>query len=109
MVDLGRAGCPDVERKAVNAAKRLRKRVGVEEREVCALCSLRPNCTRVDAPVATADGVSTPEVVRLIMGYARTAGAGLVPLPESLEAVCGRLVEAMTVLSQTPRDPDRIR
>ena len=57
MAQLASAGCPDVERKAVNAAKRLRKRMGVEETQVCSLCSRRVHGTRVNAQVGTDEQV----------------------------------------------------
>ncbi|CAI7884759.1 unnamed protein product [Closterium sp. NIES-54] len=86
------AGCPSTDRKAVNAAKRLRSLLSLSEAKVCPRCPLKNTCARAGKEIAPQESYSfvlpaaapttdstrdvtdtasaTSDVLRLAVGYA---------------------------------------
>ncbi|XP_015966944.1 zinc finger protein VAR3, chloroplastic [Arachis duranensis] len=64
-------GCPNLLRKAVNSAKRLRAHLQLDEGDVCSACHLRGSCDRAYVIMETL-GVDarTVDVVRILLFYA---------------------------------------
>ncbi|XP_064968038.1 uncharacterized protein LOC135614514 isoform X3 [Musa acuminata AAA Group] len=62
-------GCPNVFRKAVNSAKRLRAFLQVDERDVCSTCNLRESCGKAYMTPYDDRG-HTLDVVRILLSYA---------------------------------------
>ncbi|KAJ4848373.1 hypothetical protein Tsubulata_020440 [Turnera subulata] len=102
-------GCPNLLRKSVNSAKRLRAHLRLDEAEVCSQCNLRGSCDR--AYVILKDNESdarTVDIVRLLLVYAldplvfsgeKSPDRGLI------EASVRKLLSEMIELSETERDP----
>ncbi|MED6168698.1 hypothetical protein PIB30_013889 [Stylosanthes scabra] len=66
-------GCPNLLRKVVNSAKRLRAHLQLDEGEVCSACHLRGSCDRAYVIMETLGlGVDarTVDVVRILLFYA---------------------------------------
>ncbi|CAM6095443.1 unnamed protein product [Calypogeia fissa] len=105
---MARFGCPCTDRKVVNAGKRLRDFLAIDEISVCKPCALRSSCERRDFK-ANAEHVSgTPEVIRLLSQYALEvspyAKEGL-QIPAAVQTACKNLLKETTKLSAVPRDP----
>ncbi|KAF5734031.1 zinc finger protein VAR3 chloroplastic [Tripterygium wilfordii] len=83
------AGCPNLIRKTVNSAKRLRAHVRLDEGDVCSACNLRGSCDKAYVIVVESEGAArTVDIVRVLLFYA------LDPLVSSQEKPPGReLVE----------------
>lgn len=62
-------GCPVLDRKVVNAAKRLRFHLGIGEENVCSWCSLRGNCERAYLKPHGIDGGYTVDIMHLLLTY----------------------------------------
>ncbi|XP_026386775.1 zinc finger protein VAR3, chloroplastic-like [Papaver somniferum] len=99
-------GCPSLDRKVVNAAKRLRAFVGLDEEDVCSGCNLRGSCDRANMKQEDSEASAhTADVMRMLLMYA------LDPLVHSSEKPNGReYVEAsarrlLSELSEAPPDP----
>ncbi|PSS13368.1 Zinc finger protein [Actinidia chinensis var. chinensis] len=71
-------GCPVIDRKVVNAGKRLRARVGIDEGNVCNSCILRGNCKRAYAKACASEGGGTVDVMRLLLTYGLDLVTGVV-------------------------------
>ncbi|MCO5587857.1 hypothetical protein L7F22_041809 [Adiantum nelumboides] len=63
-------GCPDIDRKASNASKRLRAHFHIREGDVCQRCRLKMTCPRAFLAPESQLRVNTLDVVRIITGYA---------------------------------------
>ncbi|MCL7031901.1 hypothetical protein MKW94_022450 [Papaver nudicaule] len=99
-------GCPSLNPKTVNSAKRLRAFVGLDEGDVCSGCNLRGSCDRANMKLKDSEGAAgTVDVVRMLLTYA------LDPLVHSSEKPNGReYVEAsarrlLSELSEATLDP----
>ncbi|XP_031492560.1 zinc finger protein VAR3, chloroplastic isoform X1 [Nymphaea colorata] len=99
-------GCPNLFRKPVHSAKRLRAFVKLDEGEVCSSCNLRGSCDR--AYINAEEGARTVDVVRILLNYA--ADPLLLSRDRShevveIEASARRLLAKLTEMSNTPVDP----
>ncbi|KAF7827572.1 zinc finger protein VAR3, chloroplastic [Senna tora] len=72
-------GCPSIDRKVVNAGKRLRAHVGIDEGNVCSTCNLRGECERAFVKAREDEGGRTVDLMRIILTY------GLDPVIGSVE------------------------
>ncbi|KDP23941.1 hypothetical protein JCGZ_27101 [Jatropha curcas] len=105
------SGCPNLLRKAVNSAKRLRAYVRVEEQDVCSTCNLRGSCDRAYVILKNyEEDPRTVDIVRLLMFYALDplviSGQEKPPGREAVEAAIRKLLSDLIELSQkTPGPP----
>ncbi|WCJ42079.1 zinc finger (Ran-binding) family protein [Euphorbia peplus] len=104
------SGCPNLLRKAVNSAKRLRVYLRLDEGDVCGTCNLRGSCDR--AYVLLKDNEAdarTVDIVRILMFYALDplviAGGQKPPGRDVVEAAVKKLLSDLIELSQTTPDP----
>lgn len=72
------SGCPSLDRKVVNSAKRLRSHVGIDEREVCSSCNLRGSCDRAYTKARENEGGRTVDVVRILLTYGLNVVTGTI-------------------------------
>lgn len=104
-------GCPNLLRKAVNSAKRLRAHLQLSEGDVCGSCSLRDSCDKAYVMLNDSEGAPrTVDVVRLLLLYA------LDPLIISgeknsldgdlIQTSSRRLLTQLIELDETPIDPE---
>ncbi|GAB2285298.1 hypothetical protein Dimus_019752 [Dionaea muscipula] len=64
-------GCPNLSRKVVNSAKRLRAFVGLDEADVCSACILRGSCDRAYLIFNQSEAVAgTLDIMRVLLSYA---------------------------------------
>ncbi|KAH7655830.1 Zinc finger RanBP2-type protein [Dioscorea alata] len=63
-------GCPNLFRKTVNSAKRLRAHLRIDEGDVCSACSLRGSCDRAYIISKEDEAARTVDVVRILLSYA---------------------------------------
>ncbi|CAN6478535.1 unnamed protein product [Victoria cruziana] len=99
-------GCPNLFRKPVHSAKRLRAFVKLDEGEVCSSCNLRGSCDR--AYLNAEEGARTVDVVRILLNYAadpRLFSGDKSREKAELEASARRLLTELTEMSNSPVDP----
>ncbi|XP_010916201.1 uncharacterized protein [Elaeis guineensis] len=77
-------GCPSIDRKVVNSAKRLRAHVGIEEGDVCSSCSLRGTCERAYVKAREDEGGRTVDVIRILLTLGLDIITGSVENPACL-------------------------
>ncbi|KAL6001650.1 hypothetical protein ACLOJK_007390 [Asimina triloba] len=128
------SGCPNLLRKAVNSAKRLRAYVRLEEGEegylhgcllvvwanyalyhklghvmVCSDCNLRGSCDRAYVIAKEDEAARTVDVVRVLLSYAMDplvlSGGEKPPGREHVESSACRLLSQLIELSDTSPDP----
>ncbi|XP_077230747.1 uncharacterized protein LOC143863852 [Tasmannia lanceolata] len=102
-------GCPNLFRKAVSSAKRLRAYVKLDEGNVCSACNLRGSCDKAYATLKDDEGARTVDIVRILLNYA------IEPLILSegvksqvrgnVEASSRKLLSELIELSDTSPDP----
>ncbi|KAH0452206.1 hypothetical protein IEQ34_019505 [Dendrobium chrysotoxum] len=63
-------GCPNIFRKSVNSAKRLRAFLRLDEADVCCACNLRASCDRAYKIVHEEEGARTVDIMRVLLSYA---------------------------------------
>ncbi|XP_042456546.1 zinc finger protein VAR3, chloroplastic-like isoform X2 [Zingiber officinale] len=63
-------GCPNIFRKAVSSAKRLRAYLHLDEGAVCSVCDLRGSCDKAYIIPVDGEGPRTVDVVRILLSYA---------------------------------------
>uniref|UniRef100_A0A7N0VHC0 RanBP2-type domain-containing protein n=1 Tax=Kalanchoe fedtschenkoi TaxID=63787 RepID=A0A7N0VHC0_KALFE len=107
-------GCPNLNRKPVNSAKRLRAYVGLEEGDVCGSCNLRGSCDRAYVMLKESEGAArTVDVVRILLMYALDPSliGGEVKLPRIslLEDSAKRLLSELVELSETVPEPPAVQ
>ncbi|CAN0903341.1 Zinc finger protein VAR3, chloroplastic [Linum grandiflorum] len=66
---ISKFGCPTLDRKVINSAKRLRAHVGVDEGNVCSSCNLRGDCDRAYVKAREDEGGRTVDVMRILMTH----------------------------------------
>ncbi|XP_058108097.1 zinc finger protein VAR3, chloroplastic [Magnolia sinica] len=107
--DVVECGCPNLLRKAVNSAKRLRAYVKLDEGEVCSGCNLRGSCDRAYVIAKEGEDARTVDIVRILLSYAidpLVLSGGEKPHGrEHVEASARRLLSKLIELSDTARDP----
>lgn len=98
-------GCPKLQRKVVNSAKRLRVYVGLEEKSVCSICSLQGSCDRAYVMLGKSEGgARMVDVMRLLLTYALDpiviSGAVSAPSLEQAESASRRLLSFLVNSSE---------
>ncbi|XP_049367699.1 zinc finger protein VAR3, chloroplastic [Solanum verrucosum] len=104
-------GCPNLFRKVVNSAKRLRIHLNLDEGEVCGACNFRGSCDRAYLILKESEGVArTVDIVRVLLVYAFDSavisGGAMPPGSELIEVSARQLLSELVELSETPIDPD---
>ncbi|KGN63880.1 zinc finger protein VAR3, chloroplastic [Cucumis sativus] len=107
-------GCPNLLRKAVNSAKRLRAYVQLDEGDVCSTCNLRGSCDRAYVILKQTDGTArTVDVARLLLAYALDplvlSGGDKPSGREHVEVSVRKLLSDLSELSEKPIDPAAVR
>ncbi|KAF9667529.1 hypothetical protein SADUNF_Sadunf15G0032600 [Salix dunnii] len=104
------SGCPNLLRKAVNSAKRMRAYVQKDEGDACGTCTHRGVCDRAYVILKGNDAEGrTVDIVRVLMFHAldpsviiggqRSTGS------ELIETSARKLLSELIELSETPQDP----
>lgn len=112
-------GCPNLLRKAVNSAKRLRAFVKLDEGDVCSACNLRGSCDRAYVILKESEAYArTVDIVRILMFYALdplVISGGEKPVGrEHVESSAKKLLSELLELSETspdlalPKPADRV-
>ncbi|KAI3454939.1 hypothetical protein Pfo_011602 [Paulownia fortunei] len=104
-------GCPNLFRKAVNSAKRLRAYLDLDEGNVCSSCNLRGSCDRAYIMLNDSEGAArTVDVVRILLHYALDplviSGENKPPGRELVESSARKLFSQLIELGETHPDPD---
>ncbi|XP_022725908.1 zinc finger protein VAR3, chloroplastic-like [Durio zibethinus] len=104
-------GCPNLLRKAVNSAKRLRAYVQLDEGDVCSTCNLRGSCDRAYVILKGAEAAArTVDIVRILLSYALDPlvilGGEKPPGRERIDASARTLLSDLTKLSETSCDAE---
>lgn len=103
-------GCPNLFRKAVNSAKRLRAYVQLDEGDVCSVCKLRGSCDRSYVILKESEAAArTVDIVRLLLFYALDplviSGEERPPDRDYIEISARQLLSQLTQLSETSPNP----
>ncbi|PAN45439.1 hypothetical protein PAHAL_9G119200 [Panicum hallii] len=100
-------GCPNTNRKPVNAAKKLREFLQVEEKDACGVCKFRESCDRAYLVPKAEEGVRTVNVVRILLEYAMDTNnlSGENSVSESVQESARKLLSKLIILSDTTIDP----
>ncbi|KAL9247484.1 hypothetical protein vseg_020912 [Gypsophila vaccaria] len=105
-------GCPKLVRKVINSAKRLRVYVGLEEKDVCEVCSLKGTCDRAYLKPNESESVRTVDVMRLLLFYALDpmviSGAVRPTSMEQAESSARRLMSMLMDLSEASASPTSV-
>ncbi|KAK8267507.1 hypothetical protein V6Z12_D11G003200 [Gossypium hirsutum] len=105
------SGCPNVLRKSVNSAKRLRAHVHLDEGEVCGACNLRGSCDRAYVILKESEAAArTVDIVRILLSYALDplviSEREKPPGREHIDASARNLLSDLTKLSETSCDAE---
>ncbi|KAJ6373810.1 hypothetical protein OIU78_029487 [Salix suchowensis] len=104
------SGCPNLLRKAVNSAKRMRAYVQKDEGDACGTCTHRGVCDRAYVIIKGNDAEGrTVDIVRVLMFHALDpsviSGGQRSPGSELIETSSRKLLSQLIELSETPQDP----
>ncbi|KAK8484336.1 hypothetical protein V6N13_052185 [Hibiscus sabdariffa] len=104
-------GCPNTDKKVVFSAKLLRKRVHLDEGDVCSSCSLRNSCERGYLLTNKEDEARTIDVMRVLLAYGFDYVNGSVVnesvlKKKSVKTVARKLLYEVVKLSAVPIDPN---
>ncbi|PHU24244.1 Zinc finger protein VAR3, chloroplastic [Capsicum chinense] len=104
-------GCPNLFRKVVNSAKRLRMHLNLDEGDVCGACNLRGSCDRAYLILKESEGdARTVDIVRVLLIYALDSAVisngAMPPGSELIEVSARQLLSELVELSETPVDPE---
>ncbi|KAG6745764.1 hypothetical protein POTOM_050271 [Populus tomentosa] len=104
------SGCPNLLRKAVNSAKRMRAYVQKDEGDACGTCTHRGFCDRAYVTLKGNDAEGrTVDIVRVLMFHALDpfiiSGEQKSPGNELIETSARKLLSELIELSETPQDP----
>ncbi|KAJ6843933.1 zinc finger protein VAR3, chloroplastic [Iris pallida] len=103
-------GCPNLMRKTVNSAKRLRAFLKLDEGDVCGACSLRGSCDRAYAIATEDEGACTVDVMRILMTYSvdpvLRSGVANPSIKDHVHESARKLLAELTKLSDTTVSPD---
>ncbi|TVU45444.1 hypothetical protein EJB05_04944 [Eragrostis curvula] len=108
-------GCPNIFRKAVNSAKRLRQFAEVEEKAACDACKLRGSCDKAYLVPIPEEGrepeARTVDVVRILLSYAidPTSLSGENSVDGGVQESARKLLSELTARSDTAIDPSCIK
>ncbi|KAG5022188.1 hypothetical protein JHK82_018056 [Glycine max] len=100
-------GCPNLLRKAVNSAKRLRAHLQLDEGDVCGACYLRSSCDRAYVILKDFEtDARTVDIVRILLFYALDplvlSGGDKPPGREVIESSVRKLLSQLIELSESP-------
>ncbi|KAL2344109.1 hypothetical protein Fmac_005394 [Flemingia macrophylla] len=103
-------GCPNLLRKAVNSAKRLRAHLQLDEGDVCSGCNLRSSCDRAYVILKDFEtDARTVDVVRLLLFYALDplvlSRGDKSPGREVIESSARKLLSQLIELSESSPTP----
>uniref|UniRef100_J3LS25 RanBP2-type domain-containing protein n=1 Tax=Oryza brachyantha TaxID=4533 RepID=J3LS25_ORYBR len=100
-------GCPNIFRKPVNSAKRLREFLQVDEGDACSACKLRGSCDKAYVIPNAEDEARTVDVVRILLNYAidPTCLSGENSVNGGVQESARKLLSELTMLSDTTIDP----
>ncbi|CAD6220252.1 unnamed protein product [Miscanthus lutarioriparius] len=104
-------GCPSMDAKVVFSAKLIRKRVHLDEGDVCSSCNLRNVCTRGYILTRKEDEARTLDVMRILLIYGfdhvkeTVENKPLLKL-KSLKTAVRKLIHEIVKLSAVPIDPN---
>ncbi|KAK1564967.1 hypothetical protein Q3G72_015872 [Acer saccharum] len=103
-------GCPNLLRKAVNSAKRLRAHLRMDEGDVCSACNLRGSCDRAYVTLKENEAAArTVDIVRILLFYALdplvVAGGEKHPGGKNVDASVRKMFLELIKLSETAPDP----
>ncbi|XP_020253376.1 zinc finger protein VAR3, chloroplastic [Asparagus officinalis] len=102
-------GCPNLFRKAVNSAKRLRAFLRLDEGDVCGACNLRGSCDRAYTIEKDGDKARTVDIMRILMTYAVDpalhSGGTNPSMTEHVQESARKLLTELIKLSDTTIDP----
>lgn len=99
-------GCPNLLRKAVNSAKRLRAHLQLDEGDVCSACNLRSSCDRAYMILKDVEiDARTVDIVRILLFYALDplvlSGGDKPPGREVIESSARKLLSQLIELSES--------
>ncbi|KAF6150831.1 hypothetical protein GIB67_020914 [Kingdonia uniflora] len=107
------SGCPSIDRKVVNSGKRLRARVGLDEKNVCSSCYLRGRCDRAYVKACKDESGRTVDVMRILLTYGLDTVSGLAEnksyVNERVEDSVRRLLSEMVKFTIKEYNSDRPR
>ncbi|RDX86485.1 Zinc finger protein VAR3, chloroplastic [Mucuna pruriens] len=103
-------GCPNILRKAVNSAKRLRAQLQLDEGDVCSACNLRSSCDRAYVILKDFEtDARTVDIVRILLFYALDplvlSGGDKPPGREIIESSARKLLSQLIELSESSPAP----
>ncbi|KAK7314644.1 hypothetical protein VNO77_33171 [Canavalia gladiata] len=103
-------GCPNILRKAVNSAKRLRAHLHLDEGDVCSTCNLRSSCDRSYVILKDFEtDARTVDIVRILLFYALDplllSGGDKPPGQEVIESSARKLLSQLIELSESSPAP----
>ncbi|KAG5233893.1 zinc finger family protein [Salix suchowensis] len=104
------SGCPNLLRKVVNSAKRIRAYVQKDEGDVCSACTQLGSCDRAHVILKSSEAeCRTIDIVRVLMFHALDplviSEGEKSPGSELIEASARKLLSELVELSETPHDP----
>lgn len=101
------SGCPNLFRKAVSSAKRLREFLQVDEGDACSVCKLRGSCDKAYVIPNAEEAARTVDVVRILLAYAidPTSLSGENPVAGGVQESARKLLSDLTMLCDTTIDP----
>ncbi|KAI3890452.1 hypothetical protein MKX03_024994 [Papaver bracteatum] len=98
-------GCPCLDLNVVNAAKRLRAFVGLDEEDVCGGCNLHGACDRANMKLEDSEASAhIADVMRMLLMYALDPLVHLSEKPNSREYVEASARRLLSELSEAPPD-----
>lgn len=100
-------GCPNIFRKAVSSAKRLREFVQVDEGDACSVCKLRGSCDKAYVIPKAEEAARTVDVVRILLTYAIDPAnlSGENSVGGGVQESARKLLSDLTMLCDTTIDP----
>uniref|UniRef100_A0A0D9ZCA2 RanBP2-type domain-containing protein n=1 Tax=Oryza glumipatula TaxID=40148 RepID=A0A0D9ZCA2_9ORYZ len=100
-------GCPNIFRKPVNSAKRLREFLQIDEGDACSACKLRGSCDKAYVIPNAEDEARTVDVMRILLNYAidPTSLSGENSVNGGVQESARKLLSELTMLSDTTIDP----
>ncbi|KAG2276950.1 hypothetical protein Bca52824_059505 [Brassica carinata] len=105
-------GCPATDRKVVFSGKLLRKRVHLDEGDVCSSCSLRNSCEKAFLLTNKEDEARTLDLMKILFTYGFDPLSDTVVANKSLlkkksvKTVVRKLLHEVVKLSKVPIDPN---
>ncbi|KAJ0228822.1 Uncharacterized protein HA466_0321640 [Hirschfeldia incana] len=105
-------GCPATDRKVVFSGKLLRKRVHLDEGDVCSSCSLRNSCEKAFLLTNKEDEARTLDLMKILFTYGFDPTSDTVVVNKSLlkkksvKTVVRKLLHEVVKLSRVPIDPN---